>query len=273
MPASAILPVRSASTPGRSSTSTTTTSRSRVTARCEIASECSAASACGTRMCSSARLPGPMQVAAAMFTPASLIAAATSASAPGVFSTSMTRSTMCRAYRNDFPASPLTARVRLFGEVSATLSLLLFPRLRGGPLDLALRALRGASDELRDHRRRPRGAVRLDVAVVDRAAAELLRQRRGYLRRAVDGEVHAAPRAVALEPVPDMEVLLEVVAQREVEERPLGRGQLHRRRQTALHHGDVARGEVAVEVVHVRAHLEAVVSGQRRRVDARPRNG
>src|SRR5688572_26499247 len=43
-------------------------------------------------MCSSARSPAPMHVAAAMFTPASLIAAATSASAPGVFSMSMTRS-------------------------------------------------------------------------------------------------------------------------------------------------------------------------------------
>jgi len=36
-------------------------------------------------MWSSARSPGPMQVAAAMFTPASLIALATSASAPGRF--------------------------------------------------------------------------------------------------------------------------------------------------------------------------------------------
>src|SRR5437763_2389012 len=44
-------------------------------------------------MWSSARSPGPTHVAAAMFTPASLIAAATRASAPGVFSTSMTRST------------------------------------------------------------------------------------------------------------------------------------------------------------------------------------
>ena len=44
-------------------------------------------------MWSSARSPGPRQVAAAMFTPASLIAAATPASAPGVFSMSMTRST------------------------------------------------------------------------------------------------------------------------------------------------------------------------------------
>src|SRR4051812_11048098 len=43
-------------------------------------------------MCSSAFSPVPMQVAAAMFTPASLIAAATCASAPAVFSMSMTRS-------------------------------------------------------------------------------------------------------------------------------------------------------------------------------------
>jgi hypothetical protein len=37
--------------------------------------------------------PGPTQVAAAMLTPASLIAVATRASAPGVFSMSMTKST------------------------------------------------------------------------------------------------------------------------------------------------------------------------------------
>src|SRR6185503_4292794 len=96
-PARAILRVRSARTPGRSSTSTTTTSRSRLTARWEMASECRAASAWGTRMWSSARSPGPTQVAAAMLTPASLIAAATWASAPGVFSMSMTRSTGMRS--------------------------------------------------------------------------------------------------------------------------------------------------------------------------------
>ena len=45
-----------------------------------------------TRMCSSARAPDPTHVAAARFTPASLTAVATRASAPGVFSTSMTRS-------------------------------------------------------------------------------------------------------------------------------------------------------------------------------------
>src|SRR4029079_15102729 len=44
------------------------------------------------RMCSSALVPLPMHVAAAMFTPASLMALATAASAPGALSTSMTRS-------------------------------------------------------------------------------------------------------------------------------------------------------------------------------------
>src|SRR5262245_37608564 len=43
-------------------------------------------------MWSSARSPGPTHVAAAMLTPASLIAAATRASAPGSFSMSITRS-------------------------------------------------------------------------------------------------------------------------------------------------------------------------------------
>ena len=67
-----------------------------------------------------------------------------------------------------------------------------------------------------------------------------------------------------------MEVLLEVVTQREVEERSPVRRQLHRRRQPSLHDREVARGEVAVQLVDVRADLEAVGLGERRRVDARP---
>src|SRR3954453_960361 len=115
MPARAILRVRSARTPGRSSTSTTTTSRSRVTARWEIPSKCFAAPACGTRMWSSACSPGPMHVAAAMFMPASLIAAAICASAPGVFSMSMTRSTaMCPPA---MPAYAVTTPSRSLSEV------------------------------------------------------------------------------------------------------------------------------------------------------------
>ena len=68
-----------------------------------------------------------------------------------------------------------------------------------------------------------------------------------------------------------MEVLLEVVAQREVEERPPVGGQLHRRGQPALDHREVAGGELPVEVGHVRADLEPGLRGQRRRVDARTR--
>ena len=85
-------------------------------------------------------------------------------------------------------------------------------------------------------------------------------------------EVHAPPGAVALEAVADVEVLLEVVAQREVEEGPAVSGQLHGRRQAALHDREVAGGQVSVELVHVRVHLEAVLLGERRRIDARARD-
>ena len=67
-----------------------------------------------------------------------------------------------------------------------------------------------------------------------------------------------------------MEVLLEVVAQREVEEGPVVGRELHRGGQPALDDGQVAHGEVAVEGGHVGAHLDAVGGGQRRRVDAGP---
>ena len=69
----------------------------------------------------------------------------------------------------------------------------------------------------------------------------------------------------------DVEVLLEVVAQREVEERPPVGGQLHRRGQPALDDREVAGGQVPVEVVDVGADLEAVAARQRRGVD--PRSG
>src|SRR5688500_19815669 len=61
-------------------------------------------------MCISARSPVPMHVAAARFTPASLIAAATSASAPGEFSMSMTRS---KAIRRSLPPSACRAQAPL----------------------------------------------------------------------------------------------------------------------------------------------------------------
>jgi hypothetical protein len=57
--------------------------------------------------------------------------------------------------------------------------------------------------------------------------------------------------------VPDVPVLLEVVAQREVQERPPRRGQLHRRGQSALDDGEVAHREVLVQLRHVAADLDA----------------
>ena len=66
-----------------------------------------------------------------------------------------------------------------------------------------------------------------------------------------------------------MEVLLEVVAEREVEERAPVRGQLHRGRQATLDDCQVADGEVPVEVVDVGSNLEAVVLRQALGVDPR----
>ena len=69
------------------------------------------------------------------------------------------------------------------------------------------------------------------------------------------------PGAVAVEAVGDDQALLEVVGQREVEERSLVGGELHARGQAALDDGEVAGGEVAVEVGHVGPDLEAVGCG------------
>src|SRR4051794_41100602 len=81
-----------------------------------MASECRAASACLTRMCISTVAPAPMHVAAEMFTPASLIAAAASASAPGVFSSSITRSTAMRGRLRDVVAALRMARQPVVGQ-------------------------------------------------------------------------------------------------------------------------------------------------------------
>jgi hypothetical protein len=55
--------------------------------------------------------------------------------------------------------------------------------------------------------------------------------------------------------VGDVEVLLEVVAQREVQERPPVRRQLHAGRQSPLHDREVAGGQVPVELRDERADL------------------
>ena len=85
--------------------------------------------------------------------------------------------------------------------------------------------------------------------------------------------VHAASRAVALEAVADMAALLEVVAEREVEERPAGGGELHRGRQPALDDGEVTRREVLIEVRHEAADLDAHRAHPAIQIDAGPGDG
>ena len=72
-----------------------------------------------------------------------------------------------------------------------------------------------------------------------------------------------------------MEVLLEVMTERNIDERPLAGGQLHSGGQPALHHREITRRQVPVQVMHVGAHIQPVdrgqaVSGQRFGVDPRP---
>ena len=72
-------------------------------------------------------------------------------------------------------------------------------------------------------------------------------------------EVQHAAGAVLVEPVADVEVLLEVVAQRNVEERAAGRRQLHARGQPSLHDREVAGSEMPVQLGDEPAHLQALV--------------
>ena len=74
---------------------------------------------------------------------------------------------------------------------------------------------------------------------------------------------------MAAEAVGDVVVLLEVAAQREVQEGPAGGGELHGRGEAAVADREVAGRQVAVEPVHVAERLDAVAVWERRRVDAR----
>jgi hypothetical protein len=85
------------------------------------------------------------------------------------------------------------------------------------------------------------GAVGGNGAVVD-VAADLGGDGGGDVGRARVLVVHVLPGAVALEPVADVEVLLEVVAERELQERPLAGGQLHGGGEPALDDREVASG-------------------------------
>ncbi len=66
-----------------------------------------------------------------------------------------------------------------------------------------------------------------------------------------------------------MECLLEVMAEREVEERPVAGDQFHGGGQAALDDGQIAYCQVPVQVMHVRVDLDAIGCRQEPRVDAR----
>src|SRR5947208_2908401 len=86
-------------------------------------------------------------------------------------------------------------------------------------------------------------------------------------RRGAD-EVHRAAGSIAIESMADVEVLLEVVPQREIDERAPVRGQFHRGRKPSLDHGNLADGQMAVQLMDVGTDLETVLAGQARWFDA-----
>src|SRR5689334_3720159 len=87
-------------------------------------------------------------------------------------------------------------------------------------------------EQLGDERGRALGAAGLDRPVIH-LAPDLLGDRGGDLRGPGLLELHSPAAAVAPEPVMHVELLLEVVAEREVEERPAACDQLHSGRETA----------------------------------------
>src|SRR5215211_1441368 len=125
------------------------------------------------------------------------------------------------------------------------------------------------SQQLPDQSGGPRRTVGLDWPI-GHVRPELVADRRcnGFGRGGA--EVHQPAGPVALEPVADVEVLLEVMPEREIEERTSVRGQLHAGREAALDDGEVAGGQVPVQVGHVAAYLEPFVLRQRRRIDPGP---
>ncbi len=107
-----------------------------------------------------------------------------------------------------------------------------------------------SSEKLSDQASRPPGSVDFDWRVVG-LAVELLGDRGGDLAGSVVLVAHASAGPVLLEAVADVEVLFEVVAEGEVEEGPTVGGELHGRGETALDDCNVARGKMAVQLVHV----------------------
>src|SRR5438445_6851143 len=116
---------------------------------------------------------------------------------------------------------------------------------------------------------RPRSAIGRNVAVMHGLAQVIQHRARQVLRgRAVVVHPHAG--AEALEAARHEELLLEVVPQREVEERGAQRGQLHRRREPALNDRQIGGGVMPEELGDERAHLETRRGRNRRAVETGP---
>jgi len=81
---------------------------------------------------------------------------------------------------------------------------------------------------------------------------------------------HLSLGVVAFQATGDMEVLLEMVLEREVQERCPGRGQLHAGGQTALDERKVAGRQMPIQIGNERPHLLAVGHIEFRWVEARP---
>src|SRR5579863_8365100 len=76
-------------------------------------------------------------------------------------------------------------------------------------------------------------------------------------------KIHTATSPVAFQPMSHVEVLLEMMSQGKIQERPLGCSQLHRSGQSALHHRHITNGEVSVQLVDIGAHFESLHFRQR----------
>ena len=147
------------------------------------------------------------------------------------------------------------------------------PRKRSAGHSAAARAVRQGRSRFRSSR--PRDGQRSSASIAAARAAPSVST--GWKdvgrRRLLDdgscqpigiggvGVTHCVAGAVALQPVPDMEVLLEVMLERYIDEWGSGCGEFHARAQSALHHGDVTGRQVLIEVGQEAAHPDAASSG------------
>ena len=99
------------------------------------------------------------------------------------------------------------------------------------------------------------GCILITVTDSDKPAVTAIARRfRDSFRRRVL-PVEPVARSVAVQSVAHVVALLEVVGERQRQERAAGDDEFHRGGETLLHHGNIAGGQVAPELVHVAEHL------------------